>query len=78
MIDIFATMMLTALAHFGWLGSVRPGLGATAFCGVVALTMWASKIFDPRVMWDAAGQNPPLEAASDDPEPAREPEWVRA
>ncbi len=63
MIDIFATMMLTALARFGWLGNVHPGLGASAFCGVVALTMLASKSFDPRVMWDAAGLNPPLERA---------------
>jgi len=62
MIDIFATMMLVALARFGWLGSVRPGLGASAFCGVVALTMWASKSFDPRAMWDAAGLNPALES----------------
>lgn len=81
MIDIFATMMLTALARFGWLGSVHPGLGASAFCGVVALTMWASKSFDPRLMWDAAGLNPPLgstaasEAHDDQP---TEPLWVRA
>lgn len=61
MIDIFATMMLVALARFGWLGTVLPGLGASAFCGVVALTMWASKSFDPRAMWDAAGLNPPIE-----------------
>ena len=40
---------------------MRPGLGASAFCGVVALTMLASKSFDPRAMWDAAGLNPPLE-----------------
>ena len=66
MIDIFATMMLVTLARFGWLGSVRPGLGASAFCGVVALTMWASKSFDPRAMWDAAGQNPPAEPAHDE------------
>ena len=66
MIDIFATMMLVALARFGWLGSVRPGLGASAFCGVVALTMWASKSFDPRAMWDAAGLNPALESTEPD------------
>ena len=62
MIDIFATMMLVALARFGWLGSVRPGLGASAFCGVVALTMWASHSFEPRAIWDAAGLNPALES----------------
>ena len=79
MIDIFATMMLVALARFGWLGSVRPGLGASAFCGVVALTMWASKSFDPRAMWDAAGLNPALQS-SDPSHEGGEPEsrWVPA
>ena len=81
MIDIFATMMLTALARFGWLGSVHPGLGASAFCGVVALTMWASKSFDPRLMWDAVGLNPPLEPTTkseDAHDDAAEPQWVSA
>jgi paraquat-inducible protein A len=57
MLDIFATMMLAALARFGWLGNVRPEAGATAFCAVVILTMLASEAFDPRLMWDAAGHN---------------------
>jgi paraquat-inducible protein A len=57
MIDIFATMMLATLARFGWIGSVRPEAGATAFCAVVVLTMLASESFDPRLMWDAAGHN---------------------
>jgi paraquat-inducible protein A len=57
MLDIFATMTLVTLARFGWLGTVRPGLGATAFCGVVLLTLLASHSFDPRLMWDAAGKN---------------------
>jgi len=58
MLDIFATMTLVELARFGWLGNVRPGAGATAFCAVVVLTMLASEAFDPRLMWDSAGQNP--------------------
>lgn len=58
MLDIFATMTLVELARFGWLGSVRPGAGATAFCAVVVLTMLASEAFDPRLMWDAVGENP--------------------
>jgi paraquat-inducible protein A len=58
MLDIFATMTLVAFARFGWLGSVRAEGGATAFCAVVILTMLASEAFDPRLMWDAAGQNP--------------------
>lgn len=57
MIDIFATMTLATLARFGWVGTVRPEAGATAFCAVVVLTMLASESFDPRLMWDAAGHN---------------------
>jgi paraquat-inducible protein A len=57
MVDIFATMTLVMLARFGWLGSVMPRLGASAFCGVVFFTMLASEAFDPRLMWDAAGMN---------------------
>jgi paraquat-inducible protein A len=67
MLDIFATMTLVELARFGWLGSVRPGAGATAFCAVVVVTMLASESFDPRLMWDAAGANGPLPS----PAPAR-------
>jgi paraquat-inducible protein A len=65
MLDIFATMMLVTLARFGWLGNVRAEAGATAFCGVVILTMLASEAFDPRLMWDAAGRNAPVEARTD-------------
>jgi paraquat-inducible protein A len=32
-------------------------MGAIAFCGVVILTMLAAEGFDPRLMWDTAGQN---------------------
>jgi paraquat-inducible protein A len=65
MLDIFATMTLVTLARFGWLGNVRPEAGATAFCGVVMLTMLASESFDPRLMWDAAGRNTAAPAATD-------------
>jgi paraquat-inducible protein A len=57
MLDIFATTTLVAMARFGWLGNVLPEPGATAFCAVVILTMLASEAFDPRIMWDAAGEN---------------------
>jgi paraquat-inducible protein A len=57
MVDVFATMMLVTLARFGWLGRVLPDAGASAFCAVVVLTMFASESFDPRLMWDAAGRN---------------------
>jgi paraquat-inducible protein A len=42
--------------RFGALATVRPGMGAAAFCAVVILTMIATEKFDPRHMWDAAGR----------------------
>jgi paraquat-inducible protein A len=58
MIDIFMETILVALVRFGAIVSIEPGYGAVAFCGVVILTMFAAEGFDPRLMWDAAGENP--------------------
>jgi paraquat-inducible protein A len=58
MIDIFMETILVALVRFGAIVSIQPGYGAVAFCAVVILTMIAAESFDPRLMWDAAGQNP--------------------
>ena len=57
MIDIFMETILVALVQFGTIVSIEPGVGAVAFCAVVVLTMFAAEGFDPRLMWDAAGQN---------------------
>ena len=59
MVDVFAVTLLVSLVHVGVLASVLPRYGAVAFCAVVVLTMWATDAFDPRLMWDAAGQNGP-------------------
>jgi paraquat-inducible protein A len=56
MIDVFMISLLVALVHFGALVTINPGVGAIAFCGVVILTMFAARGFDPRLMWDAADQ----------------------
>ncbi len=57
MIDIFMETILVALVRFGDVVSIDPGVGAIAFCGVVILTMLAAEGFDPRLMWDTAGEN---------------------
>ena len=57
MIDIFMVTILVALVRFGSVVSIEPGMGAIAFCGVVILTMLSAEGFDPRLMWDTAGQN---------------------
>ncbi|HEY1934791.1 MAG TPA: paraquat-inducible protein A [Acetobacteraceae bacterium] len=57
MIDIFMLSILVALLQFGSIVSVHPGMGAVAFVSVVILTMLAARTFDPRLIWDAAGDN---------------------
>lgn len=58
MIDVFMVSILTALVRLGVLATITPGPAAVAFGAVVVLTMFAAGSFDPRLMWDAAGQNP--------------------
>lgn len=57
MIDVFMISILTALVRMGFLASVIPENGAICFAGVVILTMLAAASFDPRSMWDSAGQD---------------------
>jgi paraquat-inducible protein A len=57
MIDIFMISILIALVKLGSIATIEPGIGATSFAGVVVITMIASMMFDPRLMWDAAEQN---------------------
>lgn len=52
MLDLFMLSILTALVDMGSVSSVVPGPGATAFATVVVITLFASKSFDPRMIWD--------------------------
>ncbi len=65
MIDVFMLAVLVGLVRMGLLASVTPGLGAVCFSGVVVLTMLSAFSFDPRLMWDAAGQAACNEAEAD-------------
>lgn len=56
MIDMFMVSILVALVKLGVLATVEPGAGAPFFCGVVILTMLAAASFDPRLIWDNAGE----------------------
>jgi len=65
LVDVFAVAILVSLVNMGLLATVEPSYGAVAFCGVVLLTILAAEEFDPRLMWDAAGENgPPLRASA--------------
>jgi paraquat-inducible protein A len=52
-IDIFSVAMLVAILQFGSLTAVHAGGGLVAFAAVVIITMLATMVFDPRLMWDA-------------------------
>lgn len=52
MVDVFVVALLVALIQMGGIASVRPGIAAFAFAGMVAVTMLAAAAFDPRLLWD--------------------------
>jgi paraquat-inducible protein A len=52
MVDVFVVAILVALVHLGGLLSIRPGIAAVCFAGVVIVTMIAAECFDPRLIWD--------------------------
>jgi len=57
MLDIFVMALLAALVH-SRLAGVEIGPGAPVFAAVVVLTMFASRTFDPRLIWDPSDQRP--------------------
>jgi paraquat-inducible protein A len=57
MIDIFMISILVGLVRLGSLATIEPGVGAVSFAAVVIITILAAMTFDPRLMWDAAGEN---------------------
>ncbi len=54
MIDIFMISILVGLVKLGAVATVEAGIGATAFAGVVILTIFAAMSFDARLIWDNA------------------------
>lgn len=52
MVDIFLVGLLSALVSLDALSTIRPGIGASFFAGVVVVTMFAAHHFDPRLIWD--------------------------
>jgi paraquat-inducible protein A len=57
MIDVFMISILVGLVRLGSVATIEPGVGVISFAAVVILTMLAASSFDPRLMWDAAGEN---------------------
>jgi len=57
MLDVYVVAILVTLVQLRTLATMEPGPGAFAFGAVVVLSMLAAQSFDPRLLWDAAGQN---------------------
>jgi paraquat-inducible protein A len=57
MLDVYVVAILVALVQLRSLATMEAGPGAVAFGAVVVLSMLAAQAFDPRLLWDAAGQN---------------------
>jgi paraquat-inducible protein A len=55
-VDVFTIVVFIPLMQFGGLVNARAASGVTAFMLVVTLTMFASRSFDPRLLWDAAAK----------------------
>jgi paraquat-inducible protein A len=55
MLDIYVITVLVALVQFNALATIRAGAASIAFGAVVVLTMLAAMAFDPRLIWDATG-----------------------
>ena len=56
MVDIYVVTILVALVRLGNLATIEAQAGAVYFAAVVITTMFAAMTFDPRLIWDAAGQ----------------------
>lgn len=52
MLDVFLLAVLVAVVRLGAIATIIPGPGLTAFTAVVVLTMLASALFDPRLIWE--------------------------
>ncbi|HSO07291.1 MAG TPA: paraquat-inducible protein A [Pelomicrobium sp.] len=57
MLDVFVVMVLVALVKLQSLANIEAGPGAMWFGAVVVITMLASMSFDPRLIWDTAGED---------------------
>lgn len=57
MLDLFMISILVTLVNMGQIASITTGVGATAFSGVVVVTMIAAHVFDQRLIWDIIAQS---------------------
>jgi paraquat-inducible protein A len=53
-LDPFTIVVFTPMVQFGQLAHIDVRGGSTAFLAVVVISMIAARVFDPRLIWDAA------------------------
>jgi paraquat-inducible protein A len=56
-VDVFTIAVFLPVMQFGTLARAQAAIGAPAFLLVVVLTMLASQVFDPRMLWDVGRRN---------------------
>ena len=52
MLEVFMVALVVGIVKFGSVADIRPAGGAWSFSALVALTIWASEVFDTRMIWD--------------------------
>ncbi len=55
-IDVFTITIFLPIMQLDGFVRMHAGTGASAFLAVIVLTMFAVRVFDPRLMWDHAGE----------------------
>lgn len=56
MVDVYVVTILVALVNLGVLADIDAGPAAFYFAAVVIITIFAARTFDPRLIWDEAGE----------------------
>ena len=63
MLDVFLVAFLTGLVRFGLFSTVEPRPGIIAFAVAVVLTIFATRAFDPRLLWPDHDADPQPDAS---------------
>ena len=53
-LEVFMVTLVIGVVKFGAVADIRPGVGAWSFAAMVAFTILATEVFDPRLIWDEA------------------------
>ncbi|HSU05183.1 MAG TPA: paraquat-inducible protein A [Acetobacteraceae bacterium] len=66
-LDPFTLAIFVPMVQFGQIAHIGVGGGASAFLAVIITSMFAARLFDPRLLWDAAETSPAPAALSAPP-----------